>query len=105
MSALHTRRNPSSASTTLKRGDRWEDIAGCRDVDVTYEADPFHLRDGERLTPDTWELAESICNACPVLAQCAVETANLDRQHGAVGYRAGMAPNAPSRRAWQKKGI
>lgn len=101
MSALHTRRNPSSAATSLERGDRWEDFAGCRDVDVTYEADPFHLRDGEKLTEDTWEVAASICNACPVLAQCAAETAILDRQHGAVGFRAGMAPSYRTRKSWQ----
>lgn len=102
MSALHTRRNPSSAATSLERGDRWEDIAACRDVDVTELADPFHLRDGERVGPDTWEAAESICAGCPVIAQCAAETAILDRQHGAVGYRAGMAPGARSRKSWQR---
>jgi len=102
MSALHTQRRPSSAGTALERGDRWEDFAGCRDVDVTPAADPFHTEEGERTTPDTWEVAASICADCPVIAQCAAETVVLDRQYGAHGFRAGLAPTARSRKAWQK---
>ena len=94
-----TRRSPSG--TSVDRDDPWQTRAACAGEDVTAGVDPFHLRDGERLTDETWDLARSICDRCPVLDQCLTETVALDRQYGPFGFRAGVAPEDRERRPRQ----
>lgn len=87
--------------TAVDHGEPWQSAAACAGEDVTTGVDPFHTRESERLTEGTWDLARSICAGCPVIDACLAETLVLDRQYGAQGFRAGVAPEERTRKAWQ----